>query len=91
MRYAAVMASANDFDEEELEKLRQERIAFLTKELGKISSDGRENIEKAIELYRQKKLPGPKGRVHITYFEEGKIVKNGVDGLDFTKPLWHEV
>lgn len=85
------MASLKDFDEQELEKLRQERITFLTKELGKVSPDARENIEKAIELYHMKKLPGPEGRFHITYFQKGKIVKNGFDGLDFTKPFWHEV
>ena len=53
---------------------RQERIAFIQKKLKeKLPENQKKNYSKALELYQKEILPGPKGKYHITYIQDGEL------------------
>lgn len=65
------MSPKNDSD---IADYRQERIDFMQRKLKeKLSEKTKENYSKALELYQKEILPGPKGKNHITYIQDGKL------------------
>lgn len=68
---STTMPPINDSD---IVHYRQERIEFLQKKLrGNITEKDKENYAKALELYQKGILPGPKGKYHFTYIQDGKV------------------
>ena len=72
------------------------RIAFFKEKLNERIAPGdtekqkqKENYRKALELYENGELPGPKGIYHFTYIQDGKVCD--IEDLHPFSPHWLEV
>lgn len=73
----------------------QDYVKERLKELPKLLDDTeteegqKPNIRKAIEMYKNKELPGPKGISHATYIQDGQPTT--LKKLHGNSPYWREV
>jgi hypothetical protein len=80
--------SSERFDKEAKDYI-DSRIHELERKLKSAKNeDERKNIRAALEIYRQRNIPG-RGMFSLTHFQDGRIVP--LDELDFDRPFIREV
>jgi hypothetical protein len=74
-----------------LEDYVKERLEELPKMLDdEETEEGQKpNIRKAIEMYKNTELPGPKGIFHASYIQDGQPTT--LDKIHGNSPYWREV
>jgi hypothetical protein len=79
------MAPAKDTFATDLSEYRQHRLSDLGKALHtETSEEQKDNIRAAINLYEKKELPGPRGKYHFIYIQDGQICS--IKDLDGKSP-----